>query len=80
MKKIVKISKLISPFKKILEIEGDKSLSIRWVLLSSQAQGKSTSKNLLKSEDVINSIRCIKKLGIKTKLQKKTRVLFMVKE
>ena len=45
MKKIVKISKLISPFKKILEIEGDKSLSIRWVLLSSQAQGKSTSKN-----------------------------------
>ena len=76
MKKIVKISKLISPFKKILEIEGDKSLSIRWVLLSSQAQGKSTSKNLLKSEDVINSIRCIKKLGIKTKLKKDSCTIY----
>ena len=57
----------IKPFDKILEIEGDKSLSIRWALLASQANGKSTSYNLLKSEDVLNTLNCLKKLGLKGK-------------
>ena len=61
----IQISKTIQPFNKILEIEGDKSLSIRWALLASQAKGKSKSINLLKSEDVINTLSCLKKLGIK---------------
>ena len=34
-------------------VSGDKSLSIRWVLLASLADGKSKSFNLLKSDDVI---------------------------
>ncbi len=54
----------------ILEIEGDKSLSIRWALLASQATGKSKSINLLKSEDVLNTIDCLQKLGVKIKLSK----------
>tara|TARA_Y100000992_G_scaffold296410_1_gene258583 strand:- start:278 stop:1603 length:1326 start_codon:yes stop_codon:yes gene_type:complete len=70
MGNIIKISKKIKPFNKILKIEGDKSLSIRWALLASQANGKSRSINLLKSEDVLNTIRCLKKLGIKIKFNK----------
>ena len=67
MKNFVKISKTIRPFNKNLIIEGDKSLSIRWALLASQASGKSKSLNLLKSEDVIQTLECLKKLGIKVR-------------
>ena len=71
MDKVLKISKKIKPFKKSLIIEGDKSLSIRWSLLASQASGVSRSFNLLKSDDVIDTLNCLKKLGIKIKLNKK---------
>jgi len=70
MKNVIRISRTLKPFKKKIEMEGDKSLSIRWVLLASQASGKSKSLNLLKSEDVINTLRCIQKLGIKIRLSK----------
>jgi 3-phosphoshikimate 1-carboxyvinyltransferase len=66
----ISIKKNIKPFNKILEIEGDKSLSIRWALLASQATGKSISTNLLKSEDVVNTLKCLKQLGTKVKLYK----------
>ncbi len=64
------ISKKIKPYNKVLKIEGDKSLSIRWALLASQAYGKSKSLNLLKSEDVISTLNCLKKLGVKIKISK----------
>ena len=70
MKNGVKILKTIKPFNKIINIEGDKSLSIRWALMASQAKGKSSSSNLLNSEDVINTLECLKKLGIKIKKKK----------
>ena len=76
MKNILKISNTISPFKKEINIEGDKSISIRWALLASQANGKSISYNLLKSEDVIDTLNCLKKLGIKIKLSKKSCQIF----
>ena len=38
--------------------------------MASQAKGRSTSYNLLKSEDVISTLNCLKKLGIKIKLKK----------
>ena len=56
MKNKIQICNTIKPFNKILEIEGDKSLSIRWILIASQANGKSKSTNLLKSDDIINSL------------------------
>ena len=65
-----KINNTIKPFNKILEIEGDKSLSIRWALLASQAKGKSKSINLLKSEDVLSTLNCLRKLGVRVKLKK----------
>ena len=70
MKNFVKINDIIKPFNKTLEIEGDKSLSIRWALIASQAKGKSRAINLLKSEDVLNTLECLKKLGVKIKLSK----------
>ena len=49
MKNSVEINEIIKPFNKSIDIEGDKSLSIRWALLASQAKGKSKCFNLLKS-------------------------------
>ena len=72
MNNSIKISNIIKPYNKSLNIEGDKSLSIRWALLASQALGKSTSTNLLMSEDVLNTLKCLKKLGIKIKFSKNT--------
>ena len=71
MKNNVEINETIKPFNKSIDIEGDKSLSIRWALLASQAIGRSKSFNLLRSEDVINTLNCLKKLGIKIKLSSK---------
>jgi len=76
MKNFIRISDKIIPFNKSLEIEGDKSLSIRWALIASQASGKSSSYNLLKSEDVANTLSCLKKLGIKVKLYKNKCQIF----
>ena len=70
MQKILRINETIKPFNKIIQIEGDKSLSIRWALLASQAKGKSTCLNLLRSEDVINTLKCLKKLGVRIKVFK----------
>ena len=70
MKKIFKINNTIKPFKKVIKVEGDKSLSIRWVLLASLSKKKSIAYNLLKSEDVLSAIDCIKKLGSKVKFIK----------
>src|SRR6056300_511252 len=62
------INGVINPFNKTIVIDGDKSLSIRWALLASQAIGKSTATNLLESDDVLSTLSCLKKLGIKIKL------------
>ena len=53
MKNFIKINKKIKSFNKIINVEGDKSLSIRWALLASQAIGKSRAYKLLKSEDFL---------------------------
>ena len=65
MKNYLSINSVIPSFNKVLNIPGDKSLSIRWVLLASQAIGKSKAYNLLESEDVISAIVSMRKLGVK---------------
>tara|TARA_A100001011_G_scaffold162352_1_gene170811 strand:+ start:259 stop:1584 length:1326 start_codon:yes stop_codon:yes gene_type:complete len=76
MSNIVKIKKKIGNFKKTIIVPGDKSLSIRWVLFSSLANGTSKAKNLLMSEDVFAAIEAIKKLGIKVIIKKKECKIF----
>ncbi|MDA9696766.1 3-phosphoshikimate 1-carboxyvinyltransferase [Candidatus Pelagibacter sp.] len=64
------IKKKIEKFNTVITVSGDKSISIRWVLFSSLANGISKAKNLLISEDVAAAINAIKKLGIKVKKTK----------
>ena len=70
MSNFIVINKKIKNFNKKITVSGDKSISIRWILLSSIANGISVAKNLLISEDVLTAIQAIKKLGIKVKLTK----------
>tara|TARA_B100000886_G_scaffold179438_1_gene123004 strand:- start:588 stop:1931 length:1344 start_codon:yes stop_codon:yes gene_type:complete len=70
------VSGKIDKFSKTISVSGDKSLSIRWVLFSSLANGVSNAKNLLLSEDVLATIKAIKILGIKSKFTKKGYKIF----
>ena len=76
MKKKAFINEKIKNFNKKINVPGDKSLSIRFILLASQALGKSTAYNILKSEDVLCALNSIKKLGIKYKLSKNYCVIY----
>ena len=64
MTNYVIIKDKIKNFNKIIKVSSDKSISIRSILLASQAIGTSNISNLLESEDVINTLKTIKKLGI----------------
>ena len=70
MPKFLQIDKQIKSFNKKIKVSGDKSLSIRWVLLASQASGKSKAYNLLMSEDVLAALDSVKTMGIKVKMLK----------
>ena len=70
MAKFIYSNKKIKPYNKKIKISGDKSLSIRWILLASQAVGRSKAYNILMSEDVLAAVNAIKKLGIKVKIHK----------
>ena len=61
MNKFLLINKQINPFNKKIDIDSDKSLSIRFAIIASLANGKSKAYNLLKSEDVLSALSCLKK-------------------
>ncbi len=63
------IKKKIKPFNKVIKVDGDKSISIRWLLLASQTTGTSRAYGILKSEDIFSTIKCLKKLGVKIKIK-----------
>ena len=63
--------KRINSFNRKITIPGDKSLSIRWALISSLSNGVSKAQNLLFSEDVMAAIQTIRKLGIKVVINNK---------
>ena len=71
MKKKVVIRNKIKPYiKTINSIAGDKSISIRFLILSSLAYGKSIAHNLSKAQDIKDTSKCLRKLGIKIKNNK----------
>jgi len=76
MSNLIKIKSKINSFDKTIIVSGDKSLSIRWILFSSLAKGKSKAFNLLLSDDVLAAIKAVRKLGIKVKLNKKYCIIF----
>ena len=57
----------ISSFKKVIKVDGDKSISIRSFLIGAISHNISSTKNVLESEDVFSTIDCLKKLGVKIK-------------
>ena len=75
MSNSIVVKKKIDNFNKTITVSGDKSLSIRWVLFSSLANGISRAKNLLISEDVLAAISS-KKLGIKVIFKKKECIIY----
>ena len=68
-KKIKRFSKTISP-------DPDKSISIRSFLISSISQNISIIKNVLESDDVFSTIKCLRKLGVK--IEKKGKGNYLV--
>ena len=70
------VKKRIRTFNKNISVSGDKSISIRWVLLASLANGVSKANNLLISEDVQAAISAIRKLGIKVTIKEKFCKIF----
>ena len=76
MRKQIFINNGYNSFKKTITIDGDKSISIRTLLLGSQAHGKTFIENILLSEDIINSINCLKKLGVQISLNKKNCYIY----
>ncbi len=66
------ISSKISQYKKKINVDTDKSISIRSFIIGSICENISLIKNVLESEDVKSTISCLKKLGVKiTKLRRK---------
>ena len=55
----------IKSFNKTIEVDSDKSLSIRSFLIGSISNNISIAKNILESEDVKSTITACKKLGVK---------------
>ncbi len=76
MSNLVTIKRKINNFNKVINVSGDKSISIRWVLFSSLAKGNSKAKNLLMSEDVLAAITAVKKLGIKVHVSRNECVVY----
>ena len=62
----------------IIYIPTDKSISIRALILSSICLGNSKIYNLLESEDVLNTLKSLKTLGVKI-IKKKNIMRFMAK-
>jgi len=75
MTNLIIIKKKINEFNKKITVSGDKSISIRWILFASIANGQSRAKNLLISEDVMAAIRAIRKFGVKINLNKKECII-----
>ena len=57
----------INSFNKIIKPDSDKSISIRSFLFAAISHDISKITNVLESEDVISTIKCLKKLGVKIK-------------
>ena len=72
----VLLNKKIGKFQKTITVESDKSISHRSLLLASQCIGISKIENILESEDVQNTIVCLKKLGVKIQKRKNFYLIY----
>ncbi len=71
------IQNKILSFNKDIEVDSDKSISIRSFLIGAISNDISTAKNVLESDDIMSTVKCLKKLGVKIKKQKsKTYLIY----
>ena len=70
------VEKKINKFNKSVFVPGDKSCSIRYFFLASQAYGLSRAKGILESEDVFSTIKALTKLGVRIVKKKKKSGLY----
>ena len=54
----LKVKNKIKPYNKSIEVDSDKSISIRSFLIASISQDVSIARNILESEDVYSTINC----------------------
>ena len=57
----------IKAYKKTINVDSDKSISIRSFLIGAISHNISEVKNVLESEDIFSCIDCLRKLGVKIK-------------
>ena len=75
MVKIVIKSK-IRDFNKVIQVDGDKSLSIRSLLIGSQSYGLCKIQNLPMSGDILSTINGLRKLGVKILLENNISLIY----
>ena len=73
---LVKTYGQIKPYKKTINVDSDKSISIRSFLIGAISHNISEVKNVLESEDIFSCINCLRKLGVKIKRVKAKHYLF----
>ena len=69
------VKKQILPFKKTILVDSDKSISIRSFLIGAISQNLTIANNVLESDDILSTINCLKKLGVKIKKLKSNNYL-----
>ena len=69
------VNKKILPFKKTILVDSDKSISIRSFLIGAISQNLTIANNVLESDDILSTINCLKKLGVKIKKLKSKKYL-----
>ena len=53
------------PYNKTINVDSDKSISIRSFLIGAISHNISEIKNVLESEDIFSCVACLRKLGVK---------------
>ena len=61
----INISDQIKPYNKAINVDSDKSISVRSFLIGAISHNISEVKNILESEDIFSCISCLRKLGVK---------------
>ncbi|HRW12219.1 MAG TPA: 3-phosphoshikimate 1-carboxyvinyltransferase [Syntrophomonas sp.] len=62
------------PFRAVLRVPGDKSVSHRSVMIAAIANGVSTIDNFLPGDDCLSTVRCMRQLGVKIEELTPTRL------
>ena len=72
----LEIKNKINPYNKNIKVDSDKSISIRSFIIGAISQNISIIKNVLESDDVLSTIQCLRKLGVK--IYKKNKGNYLV--